>query len=143
MLALSGIEIKRKRRHCQWENSSIHIHKIYKEKVKKEKQWNCRWEKMSKAIEENKLTGTIKRLMRILLYWKFMFIGKNNDKNKTNLPLVLFHSSYSFCNCWKTTKPMTFHTFSLFLLTFLSKINVIAWLDYIYYILNLLEEGRF
>ena len=30
------------------------------------KQWNCRWEKMSKAIVENKLTVTIKRF-----FWEF------------------------------------------------------------------------
>ena len=31
-------------------------------KIKEKKQWNCRWEKMSNAIEENKLTVTMKRL---------------------------------------------------------------------------------
>ena len=31
-----------------------------KEKKQKKPQWNCRWEKVSKAIEENELT--IKRL---------------------------------------------------------------------------------
>ena len=30
--------------------------------MKEEKQWNCRWEKVSKATEENELTVTIKRL---------------------------------------------------------------------------------
>ena len=31
-------------------------------KMKEKKQWNCRWEKMSKAIEENELRVTIKRV---------------------------------------------------------------------------------
>ena len=49
------------------------------------------------------------------LYWKFMFTDKKNDeirKNKrTYYPArFLFHSSYSFLNCWKTTKPMTLYS---------------------------------
>ena len=39
---------------------------MYKEKLKKKKkQWTCRCEKMGKAVEENKLTVMLKRLMRI------------------------------------------------------------------------------
>ena len=37
---------------CQWEDSFIHIHEIYKEKFKKKRHWNCRWEKTSKAIAD-------------------------------------------------------------------------------------------
>ena len=43
---------------------------------------------MNKAIEENKLTVTIKRLLWFTLYLKFMWTDKNNDNNKTNLPLL-------------------------------------------------------
>ena len=43
---------------------------------------------MSKAIEENKLTITIKRLLQeeFNLDRKFMCTDKSNDKNKTKLP---------------------------------------------------------
>ena len=88
MLALSWIEGKHKRRHCQWENQFIHI-----KFIKRKNGWNCRWKKISKAIEENKLTVTIKRrLWGFSLCRKFTCTGKNNDKNKTNvllLPLLL------------------------------------------------------
>ena len=39
---------------------------MFKENLKKKK-WNCGWEKMIKAIEENKLSATIKTFMRIQL----------------------------------------------------------------------------
>ena len=43
---------------------------------------------MTKAIEENNQKVTIKRLVCYFnLYWKYMCTVKNNDKNKTNLPL--------------------------------------------------------
>ena len=43
---------------------------------------------MIKTIEENKLTVTIKRLScEFNLFWKFICLNKNNDQNKTNLPL--------------------------------------------------------
>ena len=46
---------------------------------------------MSKAVEENKLTVMVKSLFReFSLYWKFMCISKNNDKNKTSLPTPPF-----------------------------------------------------
>ena len=46
---------------------------------------------MSKAIEENNMTVTIKRLFwEFNLFWKFMCTGKNNDKSKENLPLHPF-----------------------------------------------------
>ena len=63
--------------------------------------------KMSKAIEENKLTVTIKKIMwEFSLYWKFMCMDKTNDKNKASLPHPLsLHSSYCFPNSRKTTKP--------------------------------------
>ena len=63
---------------------------------------------MIKAMKENKLTVTIKRILQELaLYWNFMCRYKNNDRAKTNLPPPLFHSSYSFLNGWKTSKSMT------------------------------------
>ena len=57
-------------------------------KIKGKKQhWTCRWEKMSKAVEENKLTVTIRRfLWEFNLYCKFMYPNENNDKSKTSLP---------------------------------------------------------
>ena len=61
-------------------------------KLKKEKKRNCRWEKMSKAIEENKLKVTIKTLWwEFNLDWELICTDKNNHKNKTNflLPLPL------------------------------------------------------
>ena len=40
---------------------------------------------MSNAIEGNKMTVIIKRILwEFSLYLKFMDTGKNNDKNKTN-----------------------------------------------------------
>ena len=65
MLALSRIEIRqKKRRYCQWENSFIpHIHKIYKEKLKKK---NSKIENEKKAIAENKQKVKIKRFA-----WEF------------------------------------------------------------------------
>ena len=36
-----------------------------------------------------------------------MCTDKNNDKNETNLPCPLFHSSNSFLNWCKIHKPMT------------------------------------
>ena len=57
-------------------------------KIKGKKQhWTCRWEKMSKAVEENKLTVMIRRfLWEFNLYCKFMYPNENNDKSKTSLP---------------------------------------------------------
>ena len=53
--------------------------------------------KVSKAIEENKLTVMIKGLSwEFNLYWKFMCADENNNKNKTNLPQPL---TLSFLNC--------------------------------------------
>ena len=53
---------------------------------------------MSKAIEENKLTVMLKSLFReFSLDWKFMCIGKNNDKNKTSLPTPPFTLQLQFC----------------------------------------------
>ena len=44
----------------------IYSYSLNLQRKKKEKKWNCRWEKMSKAIEENELAVTIKSL-----YWEF------------------------------------------------------------------------
>ena len=73
---------------------------MYKEKLERKKQWTYKWEKMSKAIEKNKLTVMIKMLLwEFNSYWKFMCTKENNDKNKSNLP------PSPFLNYWKTTKP--------------------------------------
>ena len=89
--------------------------------------------KMSKAIEENKLTVKIKRpLWEFNLYWKFMCRDRNDDKNKMNLPPPPFHSSYSVLNCWRITKPTTwkFSDFQfVFISCFVRKLSVIAWVD--------------
>ena len=73
MFILSAIEIRHKGRHCQWENSFAHI-KFIKKKTRK-KQWNCWWEKMSKAIEENRLQSynknTCMRIQFILKIYKY------------------------------------------------------------------------
>ena len=46
--------------------------------------------KMIKTIEENKQKVKIKILVWYFnLYWKLMCTGKNNDKNKMNVPLFL------------------------------------------------------
>ena len=47
--------------------------KCIKKKWKKQQQWNSRWEKMSKATEENKLTIMIKRLLWELIYIQLQF----------------------------------------------------------------------
>ena len=63
---------------------------------------------MSKAIEENKQKFKLKRLAREFnLCWKFICTNKNNDKNKMNIHPSRFYPSYSFLNCWKTTKSRT------------------------------------
>ena len=56
---------------------------IYKEKSK-EKKVKLEMRKMSKAIEENKLAVAIK-IWEFNLYWIFMCLEENNDKDKTNL----------------------------------------------------------
>ena len=57
-------------------------------------------ERMSKAIEESKLTVLIKGIIYELdLYRKFMCMDKKYDKNKKNLPPLTFHPNYSFLNC--------------------------------------------
>ena len=64
MFALSWIEIKHKERHCQWEIPYNHIYYLYKEKLKGKKQRNCGIgiEKITKAIEENKLTENMLKM---------------------------------------------------------------------------------
>ena len=84
----------------------IYIYSL-KEKLKK-KTVKLQLRKMSKAIEENIQKVKIKRLVREFnLYWKFTCTNKNNDKNKMNIHPSPFYPSYSFLNCWKTTKSMT------------------------------------
>ena len=64
---------------------------------------------MGKETEENNFTITINTLLREFnLYFKFMCADKNNDNNKTNVPPLSFHSSYSFLNCWKAAKTLKF-----------------------------------
>ena len=48
LFVLSWIEIKQKTRHYQGDNSFIFINCI--KKLKKEKQWTCRWEKLIEAV---------------------------------------------------------------------------------------------
>ena len=94
---------------------------------------------MSKAIEENKLTVTIKRsLWEFNLFWKFICTDKNNEKNKTN-----FHFSYNFLNYWKTIKPMTLKLsdFQFFFITGLWKIKC-KCMSASFCIANLLEADR-
>ena len=61
------------KQHTASERTHLFIIIKFIKKNKEKKQWNCRWEKMSRATEENKLTVTIK----ILLYLKFMCTDKN------------------------------------------------------------------
>ena len=99
---------------------------------------------MSKATEENKQKVIIKRLAwEFDSHWKFMCTDKNNDKTKRNLPPPPFHSSYSFLNCWKTTKSMTLK-FEGFWFAFINvlwktKLNCRSGL---FHTANLLEVGR-
>ena len=52
---------------------------------------------MNKAMEENKLTVTIKIfLSEFSLYWKFACTDENNDKNKTNVPPPFFPLQLKF-----------------------------------------------
>ena len=73
----------------------------------KKKQWACKWERMTKAIENNKLTVMRKRLLwECNLYWKFMFTDENNDKNKKNLhplhftPVTVFVTAEKLLSLW-------------------------------------------
>ena len=85
---------------------------------------------MIKVKGENKLTVTVKILLwEFNIYWKFMCTDKNNKK-KTNLPPLPFHSSYSFLNCWKTTKPMTLKFLDFQFVFIKCFVSVIAWVDY-------------
>ena len=55
---------------------------MYKEKIKKK---ISKLRSKRKVKEENKLTVTMKRLLRAFnLYWKFMCTDENHDKNKKN-----------------------------------------------------------
>ena len=58
---LFWLEIKHKTRHCQGQNSSIFVIKMYKEKFIKSKIVTFRWEKMNKAVEKNTLKIMITR----------------------------------------------------------------------------------
>ena len=61
LFAFSWIEIKYKVKHCQGENLSIFVLKMYEE-----------MSKMRRPVEENKLSIMIKRfLWEFNLYWKF------------------------------------------------------------------------
>ena len=77
---------------------------------------------MSKTIEKNILTVTIKRFLReFSLYWTFICTDENNDKNKTNLPSPFFHPSKIFINRSKTAESMSLQ-FSKFLFVFIKRI---------------------
>ena len=73
--------------------------------------------KMSNAVEENKLTVAIKRLMwEFNLYQKLMCIDKNNHKKKTeslsltSTPVPVFLIAEKLLSQWL----WNFQTFSLF-----------------------------
>ena len=125
MLALSWIEIKHKRRYCQWKNLLIYVHEIYKRKLKKKKTVNLLVRKMSKTIQENKLTVMIKRLF----YENSIYIrnlwAQTKIMTKTNSPSLPFDSSFPFVNCCKTAKPMTlkFLDFQFVFINFFWKIR--------------------
>ena len=90
-------------------------------KIKEKKQWNSRWEKMSKATKENKLTIMIKRLL-----WEFNLY-----------PVTVFLIAEKLPSLWI----WNFQIFSLVLLTVLWKLSVIARVDY--FVLQIfLEMGR-
>ena len=87
----------------------------------KEKERSYRSEKISKAIEENKLTNDF--------YENSIYFGSLRVQTKIRIITKrtyppLFRSSYNFLDCWGTTKPMTLK-FSDF--QFLS---ITTWLDY-------------
>ena len=79
------MEIKYEIRH----RKLIYLYSLNVErKIKEKETGNCRWEKMGKAIEENELTVLIKILLWAFnIYWKFMCMDENNDKNKAKLNL--------------------------------------------------------
>ena len=96
--------------------------------------WNCRWEKMSKAIEENKKKVTVKILAsEHNLYWKFMCTDKNYDKNKTyktyplppSTPVTVFLIAKKLLRLWL----WVFHAFSLFLSTVGERLSISEWFD--------------
>ena len=103
---------------------------MYKEKLKK-KQWSGRWEKIRKALKENKLTVMIRRLLwQFSLYWKFMCTGKDSDRNKKKelasllyvslqLQFAVFLIAEKLLSLWLCN----FCTFSLFVMTVLWKIK--------------------
>ena len=91
--SLFWIEFKYKTIYYLRENSFIPIHKMYKKG--KQKQQTCRWEKMSKAVEGNKLA-----VWKTNIYENSIYISILCVQTKIII-------SYSFFNCWKTTKSMT------------------------------------
>ena len=66
LFTLSSIEIKYKTKHCQGEKTSILIHKMFKEEVIKRKMVNLQMRKISKAVEEKKLS-----IMTTRFEWEF------------------------------------------------------------------------
>ena len=70
-------------------------------------------EKISKAIEEHKLTVKIKILLwEFNLYWKFMCPDENNDKKIRTPPPASSTPVTVFLNCRKNTKPKPIFCFS-------------------------------
>ena len=88
---------------------------------------------------ENKLTVTIETILwELNLYCKLM---STNEKLKTTQTYLYpppppslhpVHSSYSFLNWWKSTKPMDlkYSDFVCFYELLYEKLSVIAWVDY-------------
>ena len=68
----------------------------WKKNNKKKKQWTCRWEKMSKAVEQNKLTVLIKWLLwEFNVYRKFMCTDElQNELTPPQLHFSLFLKNY-------------------------------------------------
>ena len=82
LFARSWIGMKHKTKHCSWKNSPLVIHKIIKKNLLKGKQWNCRWEKMSKAVGEKKLKITTTRFeWQFNLYWNSMCVEEDHKKH--------------------------------------------------------------
>ena len=88
--------------------------------MKDKRQWNYRWEEMSKAIEENRkfwLKGWYENSMYIrnlCVQIKIMLRKKRAYPSPPSIPVTVFLIAEKLLSLWL----WDFHTFSLFLLTF-------------------------
>ena len=85
LFAFSWIEIKHKTRCCHRENSFVLTNKMYKQKLRKRKTVNVQIKKIQSTLE---IYGCRRKIM--------IRIKRTHS-----------HTTYSFLNQWKTTKPMT------------------------------------